>query len=149
MGPEASIQKKLDVDTGWGAAIVITGALAVGYLTQGAVLAPPFWLLLVPAAVFGWALLAFLARAVFARHAQHISTGSPLLLHWVGSRLAIFAAGWLLFIGWIISLPIGRPWSGIAGRALVLVLVLSALNSLIGQATINSAILIARFRRTH
>jgi len=63
--------------------------------------------------------------------------------------MALFVAAWILFWIWLIALPIGRPWFGIAGRALILVLVLSALNSLIGMGAINSAVLLERLRRRH
>jgi hypothetical protein len=147
MEPDASLRKKLDADTGWGAAVVVTGALVVSYLTQGT--APPLlmWFIAIFAVTFVWAGLALLARLVLARDAANPLRGSALLLHWVGTRLAIFAAAWLLFFGWLITLPIGRPWFLITGRALFLVILLSALTSLVGQGTINSAILIARFRR--
>lgn len=145
---KASVQKRLDADTIAGGSVTTLAALVVGYVTQGRIPSPPVWLLLGLGVVLCWASLTFFARAIFAREPGDVLRNSPLLLHWIGARLALVSAAWALFIALLIALPIGRPWYGIVGRALLLVLAISALTSLIGQGVINSAVLIARLRRS-
>jgi hypothetical protein len=95
-----------------------------------------------------WASLALIGRAAFARRAGDELRGSPILLHWVGVRLALAVAAWMLFFGWLVALPFGKPWAAIAGRALLFIIAVSALNLLVGHGAINSAVLLARFRRS-
>jgi hypothetical protein len=55
----------------------------------------------------------------------------------------------MLFFGWLVALPFGKPWAGLAGRALLFIIAVSALNLLIRRGAINSAVLLGRFRRSH
>nr|WP_166179476.1 hypothetical protein [Altererythrobacter segetis] len=147
MAVDAGIQKKLDADTAWGGALATVTALCVGYLTDGVRLSLPIWGLLSLGVIIVWACLVVIGRVAFARRRGEELRGSPVLLHWVGARLALAVAAWALFIGWLVALPFGKPWSGITGRALLFIIAVSAINRLVGHATINSAILLARLRR--
>jgi hypothetical protein len=148
MAVDAGIQKKLDADTAWGGTLATITGLGVGYLTDGARLSLPIWGLLSLGVVFVWALVVLIGRLAFARRAGEELRGSRVLLHWVGVRLALVVAAWVLFFGWLVALPLGKPWAGIVGRALLFVVALSALNNLVGYGTINSVVLLARFRRS-
>jgi hypothetical protein len=143
---EATLQKKLDKATVHGGLWATAAALLVGYLTQDATLLPlglfiPFGLIVI------WALLALVARAIFARHTDLSLSDSKMIVRWIGARMALFFAATILLFCWLVALPIGTPWSGFAGRALILTLLVSFLTSAAGQAAINSAILMATFRR--
>ena len=148
MAADAGTQKKLDAETACGGTLAIITALCVGYLTDGVRLSLPIWGLMSLGVIVVWACFALLGRVAFARRAGEERRGSPVLVHWVGARLALIAAAWTLFIFWLVALPFGKPWVGMAGRALVFVIAVSALNRLVGHATINSAVLLARFRRS-
>jgi hypothetical protein len=147
MSEEPSLQDRLNTDTVRGGAIVTAAALIVGYLTRDTTFDLPVVGSLLLGLVVVWAFLATIARLIFARNAGDALSGSRPIIRWFGARLALFFAAAILFLCWLASLPIGRPWSGIAGRALILVLLISWLTSLIGQGAISSALLVARFRR--
>ena len=146
MGLAASLQKKLDAATVQGGLLASAAALIVGFSTRDMTLSPPIWTIVGLAVIVGWAWLAIIARVVFARDARDALRGSRVLWRWFAARLALYFAAWVMFICWLVTLPIGKPWSGVTGRALILILAVSFLTSLIGQGAINSAVLIVRFR---
>jgi hypothetical protein len=105
------------------------------------------WLLIVLAMLVLWFLLSFFARLLVVQSKGGSLAAPPALLSWLGSRLAIYFAAPILLCCWLVSLPVGSPWSGITGRALFLVLGLDFLVGLIGYAAINSALLYEQLRR--
>lgn len=141
-----ALQRKLDKATVHGGLWATAGALLIGYLARDTTIVPfgffiPFGLIVC------WALLAIVARSIFARHTELPLSGSKTLVAWFAARMALFFAAPILLSCWLIALPIGTPWSGITGRAFILTLLASFFLSALGHGAINSAILIARFRR--
>jgi hypothetical protein len=98
--------------------------------------------------IFAWALVAIGVRLVFARDIGEIPLlSSRVALIWFGVLMALYSATTFLFFCLLIALPAGPPWSGVAGHALILALMLSVTTSLFGKAAINSALVFERFRR--
>ena len=122
-------------------------ALLAGFQTRDATWTPPLWLLIALGFLFLWYSLSLLARLALIRTKDSSLGIPPAFWRWWGARLAIYFAASILFFCWLVSLPVGSPWSGIAGRALILLLGLNLLVGLIGYATINSALLLERLRR--
>jgi hypothetical protein len=69
------------------------------------------------------------------------------MLWWIAVRMSLFVAVTILFFCLLAALPIGSPWSGIVGRAIFLSLLGSFLLTTLGQAAINSSLVLAHFRR--
>lgn len=139
------LQQSLDRTTVRGGLIATVVALVAGVLTADANWSPPMWLLASVALLFLWYVLTLVARLVWIRAKDSSLPIPPVFWHWWGARLAILFAAPILFLCWLIALPAGSPWSGIAGRALILLLILNFLIALIGYAAINSLLLFERF----
>ena len=143
----ARLQQRLDRTTVSGGLVATVIALVAGVLTRDATWSPPIWLLVSIGLLFLWYVLTLIGRLVLVRAKDSSLAIPPAFWHWWGGRLAIFFAAPILFFCWLIALPAGSPWSGIAGRALILLLLVNFLVGLIGDATINSALLFERLRR--
>lgn len=143
----ARLQQRLDLTTVRGGLAATVAALVAGVLTRDASWSPPVWLLVTIGLLFLWCVVTLIGRLLFVRTKDSSLAIPPAFWHWWGARLAIFFAAPILFFCWLIALPAGSPWSGIAGRALILTLFLNFLLGLIGYAAINSALLLERLRR--
>ena len=141
------LQQRLDRTTVLGGLIATVAALVAGVLTQETIWSPPSWLLIGTGLLFFWYVLTSIGRLAFVRAKDSSLKIPPAFWHWWGARLAILFAAPILFFCWLIALPAGAPWSGIAGRALILLLMLNFLIGVIGYAAINSALLLERLRR--
>ncbi|MCH8614842.1 hypothetical protein LZ016_01805 [Sphingomonas sp. SM33] len=87
-------------------------------------------------------------RLLLVRPRNSGVTPTPTLRLWFVARLASYFAAPILAFFWLVALPFRSPWSGIAGRAFLLLLAFNALIGLIGYSTINTALLFARLRRS-
>jgi len=144
---ETSPKRLLDKAAIPGGFLATATALMVGYMTQSSVINPyPF---IAPiACVFAWALLAVAARLIFARKTSNAPLlKSKIMLWWIAVRTALFVAVTILFFCLLVALPIGSPWPGIVGRALFLSLLVSFLLTALGQAAINSSLVLASLRQ--
>lgn len=139
------LQQRLDRATVRGGLVATFVALAAGVLTRDSSWSAPMWLLVGAGLLFVWYVLTAIGRLVLIRAKD---TSLPAAFwHWWGARLALLFSASILFFCWLMALPAGNPWSGIAGRALMLLLILNLFVGLIGYATLNSVLLFERLRR--
>ena len=130
------------------ALLIASGALFLT-IDRGDVLGPLFRYgpaIQVIAMLFVWSLLAWSARRLIVGKLPTLALNSWAALIWAGSRVALLFAIISVMAGWLIALVLGLEVETAFARAIVLLVVVTALTGMISGAFLNSFLAVRHWR---